>query len=72
MEEKEEKWLRTDGTRIACKEKIKVLTENRQEITSLLQDALEDAILMGCSEKSFKEVYMDLLNSLKASYPEQK
>ena len=45
-------WKSSDGSLIACKEKIKVLEENLQEF----QDILEDALLIGCDEKQVKEV----------------
>ncbi len=72
MTDKEKNWFKTDGSTIACKEKNKVLNENYREIRSMLQDAIDDAVLMGCSEKTFKEAYLEMLNSLKSAYPEQK
>ncbi len=72
MADKEKNWFKADGSTIACKEKNKVLNENYREIRSMLQDAIDDAVLMGCSEKAFKEAYLEMLSSLKAAYPEQK
>ena len=43
-------WRAPDGTPVACLEKIKVLNENILEIRQMCQDALEDAVLMGCDE----------------------
>ncbi len=70
LENNGNRWTRPDGSIVACTEKMKVLNENYVEIKQLLQDAIDDAVLMGCSEKSFKEVYMYLLTNLKSEYPE--
>ena len=39
-----------DGTVIACTEKLKTMRENLEELRQIAQDALEDAVLMGCDE----------------------
>jgi hypothetical protein len=62
----EPKWRSPDGEVIACVEKLKVLRENLQEIHQLCQDALEDAVLMGCDEHQFRaalKAMMDRLNN---------
>ncbi len=66
------KWCTPGGSLIACTEKNKVMAENFEEIKSYLQDAIDDAILMGCSEASFREAYMGLIRNLHSQYPEQK
>lgn len=65
-------WHRADGTTVACTEKVKVLNENWQEIRAMLQDAIDDAVLMGCTEKQFREEYMRLAASMTSDYAEQK
>jgi len=73
MKKDEEKyWKKPDGSLVSCTEKVKVLNENFDEIKHLLQDAIDDAVLMGCSEENVKKIYLDLLNSTKAAYPEIK
>ena len=62
-------WLQPDGVPVSCREKIKVLNENLEEIRDLAQDALEDAVLMGCDEQQFREVMRMLVESLKNPYP---
>ena len=47
------------------------MDENYEEISEMLREALDDAVLMGCSEKAFKEVYLGFLNQLHSNYPEQ-
>ena len=64
-------WLQPDGVPVSCREKIKVLNENLEEIRELAQDALEDAVLMGCDEQQFREVMRMLVESLKNPYHEK-
>jgi len=65
-------WLSPTGEVISCLEKNKVLRENLVEIRQVCQDALEDAVLMGCDEKQFRSVLAELLNELENPYPSQK
>src|SRR5258705_17257 len=44
-------WHTPEGEPVSCIEKIKVLNENLAELRDLAQDALEDAVLMGCDER---------------------
>ena len=57
------------GEVVACVEKNKVLSENMEEIRQICQDALEDAVLMGCDEQQFRAVLADLVQALKNPYP---
>lgn len=66
------KWCTWEGSPITCTEKNKVMAENLEEIKGYLQDAIDDAVLMGCSEASFREAYLDLIRNLHSQYPEQK
>jgi hypothetical protein len=61
-------WLGKDGMAVACEEKIKVLNENLLEIQNLCQQALEDAVLMGCSEHFVKIVLADMIASLEKPF----
>ena len=61
-------WRRPDGTVIACTEKVKVMGENLEELRQLAQDALEDAVLMGCTEEQVKEAFVAVINSLSSGY----
>jgi hypothetical protein len=61
-------WLQSDGQPLSCREKIKVLNENLEEIREMAQDALEDGILMGCDEAQLREVFQDLVQSLSNPY----
>jgi hypothetical protein len=61
-------WRSPQGEVVACVEKLKVLRENLDEIRQLCQDALEDAVLMGCDEAQFRAVLVELVHKLENPY----
>lgn len=63
-------WKKPGGAPVACTEKIKVLNENYGELRQLMLDALDDALLMGCSEAQVRAAFHELVEQLVASYPE--
>ena len=63
-------WHKPDGTPLACVEKIKVLNENYSELQQLLQDALDDALLLGCSEKMVRDAFQQALDYLQPTVSE--
>ena len=65
-------WLTPQGEPVSCIEKIKVLNENLEEIRSMAQDALEDAVLMGCDESQFRQVLRALAEGLENPYAKAK
>lgn len=67
-----ERWVRPDGTTVACTEKLKILHENWREIHALVQDALDDAVLMGCTVKQVKQEYKRLIDEIECQYREQR
>ena len=62
-------WRGPQGEVIACVEKNKVMRENFEEIRQIAQDALEDAVLMGCDEQQVREALVALVNQLVNPYP---
>jgi len=64
-------WRSPRGVTIACVEKNKVLGENLEEIREICQDALEDAVLMGCDEQQFRDVLTGLIGELVSAYASQ-
>lgn len=58
------KWLRDDGSVVACNEKVKVMAENFDEIKQIAQDALEDGLLMEVSEAQMREALHLLVDGL--------
>ena len=61
-------WRQPDGSPVSCIEKIKVLNENLGEIEQMAQDALEDAVLMGCDEGQVRGVLRQLVDRLVNPY----
>ncbi len=61
-------WLTPEGEPVSCVEKIKVLNENLAELRELAQEALEDAVLMGCDERQLREVLAGIVASLVNPY----
>ena len=65
-------WRDPDGEPVSCLEKVKVLNENLEEIHQMCQDALEDAVLMGCDEAQFREVLERVLKAIDNPYAKDK
>jgi len=61
-------WKTPEGEPVSCVEKIKVLNENLAELRALAQDALEDAVLMGCDERQVREVLAQIVGGLVNPY----
>lgn len=61
-------WRQPDGEPLSCREKIKVLNENLEELREMAQDALEDAILMGGDEAQIRAVLEELMRGLVNPY----
>jgi hypothetical protein len=61
-------WRTPSGEPVSCREKIKVLNENIDELRQLAQDALEDAVLMGCDEAQLRQVLHGLVDGLVNPY----
>ena len=64
---KEFLWIDKNNKIISCEETNKVLNENFTEVSSILQSAFDDAILIGCDEDDFKKKVIKLMNSLEFS-----
>ena len=65
--EKEFLWIDKNSKVISCEETNKVLNENFIEVSSVLQSAFDDAILIGCNEDDFKKKVLKLTNGLEFS-----
>ena len=63
-------WRSPSGEVVSCVEKLKVLKQNLEEIQQLCQDALEDAVLMGCDEQQFRRVLTELIQKISNPYKE--
>ena len=63
-----EVWHAPDGSALSCREKIKVLNENLEELQQMAQDALEDAVIMGADEAQIRGVLEKLVAGLENAY----
>lgn len=61
-------WRGPNGEIIACVEKLKVLRENLAELQGACQDALDDAVLMGCEQDQFRQALIGLVSRLNSEY----
>jgi hypothetical protein len=59
-------WRTPDGKPLFSVEKIKRLNDTLFELGTIAQDALEDAILMGCDETQFREALHALVEGLES------
>jgi len=60
-------WYSKERKVISCDETNKVLNENYDEIKILIQNAFDDAVLIGCDEKDFKEKIQNLIENMEFS-----
>ena len=64
-------WRKPDGSVVSCHEKVKVLNENYAELQTLLQDLLDDALVLGCSEAQVRDVLQRMIDELQATVAER-
>jgi hypothetical protein len=57
-------WPGLDGNAVGCREKLKMLAENYAEVSQVLRDAFEDAVLMGVNEAAMRQVLADIVAGL--------
>ena len=57
-------WVRDDGSVIACTEKVKVMTENLDELRQMAQDAFEDGLLMEVSDAQLRDALHRMVDEL--------
>ena len=62
-------WVTPSGDPIACRDKLRVLDDNLQEARQVLQDAFEDAVLMGVDPARVRQVFAELTANLGAPHP---
>jgi hypothetical protein len=59
-------WPQSDGTPVSCREKLRMLAENHAELAQALQDAFEDAVLMGVDEQTIRQVLAGMVEGLES------
>lgn len=57
-------WPQPDGAPVSCREKLKVLAENHAELAQAMQDAFEDAVLMGVDDAAMRRILTDMVAAL--------
>ena len=59
-------WPQPDGSPVSCREKLRTLEENHAEARQVLQDAFEDAVLMGVDEAAMRRILAGLVDGLRS------
>ena len=59
-------WPGLDGAPVSCREKLSILAENHDELRQLMQDAFEDAILMGVEEGAMRRILAETVAQLRS------
>lgn len=59
-------WPGADGAPVSCREKLRTLSENHAEAKQVLQDAFEDAVLMGVDEAAMRRIMADMVVGLRS------
>jgi len=59
-------WPQPDGAPVSCREKLKVLAENHAELAQVMQDAFEDAVLMGVDEQAMRRILTGMVAALRS------
>lgn len=59
-------WPGADGAPIACLEKLRTLSDNDAELRQVMQDAFEDAVLMGVDEAAMRRILLDMVAGLRS------
>ena len=59
-------WPGADGAPLSCREKLRTLEENHREAAQVLQDAFDDALLMGVDEAAMRDILANLVAGLRS------
>ncbi len=59
-------WPQADGTPVACREKLRTLAETHAELAQVMQDAFEDAVLMGVDETAMRQILAEMVAKLRS------
>ncbi len=57
-------WPQADGAPVSCREKLRMLAENHAELAQVMQDAFEDAVLMGVDETAMRRILTGMIEAL--------
>ena len=59
-------WPQTDGAPVSCREKLRTLADNHAELAQTMQDAFEDALLMGVDEAAMRRILTEMVAGLRS------
>ncbi|HEY0206577.1 MAG TPA: hypothetical protein VGC15_20810 [Acetobacteraceae bacterium] len=59
-------WPGADGAPLSCREKLRTLEENHREAAQVLQDAFDDALLMGVDEAAMRGILANVVAGLRS------
>ncbi len=59
-------WPQPDGAPVSCREKLKTLAENHAELAQIMQDAFEDAVLIGVDETAMRAILIEMVAALES------
>lgn len=59
-------WPGVDGQPVSCREKLRTLDENFAELAQCMQDAFEDAVLMGVDEQAMRDILAGMAAGLRS------
>ena len=65
------RWEKPDGSPVSCTEKVMVLNENYEELRISIKDALEDALVLGCSEAQVRAALHQLIDDIRTDIKEE-
>ena len=61
-----EVWPGADGEPVSCRDKLRVLAANHKELAGVMQDAFDDALVIGVDEAAMRRILIDLVQRMKA------
>lgn len=61
-------WKTVDGTPVSCRDKLRTLDENLTEARQVLQDAFDDAVLMGVGADAMRQVLAQVVVGLSSPH----
>ncbi len=59
-------WPGADGRPVSCREKLRSLEDNHAELRQVMQDAFEDAVLMGVDEAALRGMLVEMVAALRS------
>lgn len=60
-------WIGKNKEKISCKEKIKILNSNIDELQEMISEIYDEAILIGIDEKQLKDVLLEIIKNMKSN-----